>query len=74
MAATNMESSAGKPPGIELPASLSFELLHMSRQLGEPWEEVLGEALSELRTLRNVALPDSRELGLVRLEESAATT
>ena len=39
---------------IEMPESLRRELACLSMELGETWQEVLAEALSELRTLYNV--------------------
>ncbi|MEM6656088.1 MAG: hypothetical protein AAF596_09815 [Planctomycetota bacterium] len=49
---------------IEVPKSLRVELAHLSQQLDEPWEEVLGEALSELRTLYNVNCDDLQSIGV----------
>ena len=39
---------------IDLPPHLRAELACFALQVDEPWEDVLAEALSELRTLRGV--------------------
>lgn len=39
---------------IQMPANLRAELACLALHLDEPWVEVLSEALSEYRSLRNV--------------------